>query len=50
MIMYKGFRAVYLGLKRWRIFTPSGWTFDVSVGNVICLVERIELWRGKEWV
>lgn len=49
MVVYRNFKAVYLGFKRWRIFVPAGWHFDCKAGNIIALIEKIERWRLSEW-
>ena len=47
MIMYKGYKAVYLGLMRWRITAPDGLQFDITLkGGVWELCLRIRYWRG----
>lgn len=49
MIMYKGYKAVYLGLKRWKIFVhDTDMIFDVMVGSVGELIERIDMWAEIE--
>ena len=50
MVIYKGFKAVYLGLRRWRVICPDGFTrFDVIVEDIKDLQGRILLWRSI-WV
>ena len=51
MIVYKGYKAVYLGLKRWKIFVPdNGMIFDIKVSRIADLIERIDVWRMLGWV
>lgn len=47
MFIYKGYKCVYLGLKRWRISTPNSvFDFDLIMrGGIPELKERINLWR-----
>lgn len=46
MLMYKGYKAVYLGLKRWRITTPYKFRFDVSAkGGISQLMDKIQYWE-----
>lgn len=45
MIMYRGFRATYLGLRRWKVTSPTGLMFDIMAPNISSLMERIERWR-----
>lgn len=49
MLMYKGFKAVYLGLKRWRIYAPSGWSFDIGAVSIFGLIQCIDRWRNTVW-
>lgn len=50
MIMYKGYKAAYLGLKRWKIFVPdNGMIFDIKVSRIADLIERIDVWRMFGW-
>lgn len=49
MVVYRGWKAVYMGLKRWRIQAPNYFVFDIKAHNVICLIEKIERWRTMEW-
>lgn len=48
MLMYKGYKAVYLGLKRWRITAPDGFIFDVKAEGISEMFTNIERWR-KIW-
>lgn len=46
MITYKGFKAFYLTLGRWRVTCPDGFQFDVICGNGLPeMIENIERWR-----
>lgn len=50
MLMYKGYKAWYLGFNRWRIYAPDGFIFEVMEKNVISLKVSIERWRKLGWV
>ena len=51
MIVYKGYKAVYLGLKRWKIFVPdNGMIFDIKVSRIAVLIGCIDVWRMLGWV
>lgn len=51
MIIYKGYKAVYLGLKRWRITMPDGLQFDIKAKNGIAeITYTINRWRKLGWV
>lgn len=48
MLMYKGYKAVYLGLKRWRITAPYGFQFDVIAKRGISqLMDKIQYWEDR---
>ena len=51
MIMYKGYKAWYLGQKRWKVITPfeDGMIFDIKVSGIQALISRIEKWRTIVW-
>lgn len=49
MVIYKGFKAVYLGLRRWRVSAPGGFIFDVIAHEGIAEMKtNIIKWR-KLW-
>lgn len=49
MVIYKGYKAVYLGLKRWKVTTPDGFTFDIIAHDGIAeMMSNIIRWR-KIW-
>lgn len=46
MVMYKGWRFVLLGVKRWRVTSPNkDFTFDIIFKDGIReLISRTDLW------
>lgn len=48
MVLYKGYRFYYLGLKRWRVSAPDSiYSFDILFkGGIQDLMERVNLWRS----
>ncbi len=50
MLMYKGYKAAYLGLKRWRVYTPDGFIFEVMEKSITSMKQSIERWRKLGWV
>lgn len=51
LIIYKGVKAHYLGFKRWRIFMPDGFTFDIMAkAGIWELIYCIERGRDRGWV
>lgn len=51
MLIFKKYRAVYLGLKRWRITAPDGFQFDIKAKKGIAeIIYVINRWRNRGWV
>ena len=48
MIVYKGYKALYLGLKRWRVIAPDLFIFDIKASGLTEMINNIERWR-KIW-
>ena len=48
MIVYRGYKAMYLGLKRWKVKAPDGFTFDVTASGIYEMLTNINRWR-KLW-
>ncbi|MBO7093666.1 MAG: hypothetical protein J6W33_02005 [Spirochaetia bacterium] len=50
MMIFKKYKAVYLGLKRWRITAPDGFQFDITAKDGIAdVLWSIERWRKMGW-
>ena len=48
MVVYKGYKALYLGLKRWRITAPDGFQFDAAAkGGISQLMDKIQYWKDR---
>lgn len=47
MVLYKGYRFYYLGLKRWRVSAPDSiYSFDILFkGGIQELMERTDIWK-----
>lgn len=61
MIIYKGWKFILLGMKRWRVIPPEWFRFEVDRFDVIFrsgveeLIARVNLWElvlrgGTKWV
>lgn len=49
MMIFRGYKAVYLGLRRWRVTAPDGFIFDITARDGIEeMKSNIIRWR-KIW-